>query len=319
MTQENPLLKRIKLPGRRFRLPSKGLFYKNGELDESVVDGEVEVFSMTTVDEINLRTPELLFNGEAVRKVFKRCIPEVKEPFKLLSNDVDFLLGCLRVVSYGNEITVDTYCPKCEERQLEENQTNIRKFCDEAKKYTEENGIDYDEFMEDPVNSKKLDMMIKKRSTKQHFNINLNSILQNKTTELEEDSLDSYYLKLSNGDEVFLKPMILENAVSAYQLQSNKQVTEDADLLGDYLSFIIAASIDHVNETYEIDYIVEWAKELPIKLKQELVKQFENLQRWGTDYDYTLTCQTPNCGHTWGASALLNPIGFFMQPSDSVE
>ena len=39
----NPLLQKIRLPGRIFQLPSRGLFYKNGELDESVKNGEIHV------------------------------------------------------------------------------------------------------------------------------------------------------------------------------------------------------------------------------------------------------------------------------------
>jgi hypothetical protein len=47
---ENPLLAKVQMPGKRFRLPSRGLFYNNGELADTVADGEIEVFAMTTVD-----------------------------------------------------------------------------------------------------------------------------------------------------------------------------------------------------------------------------------------------------------------------------
>ena len=39
----NPLLASLRIPGETFRLPSHGLFYTDGELDDSVVNGEVEV------------------------------------------------------------------------------------------------------------------------------------------------------------------------------------------------------------------------------------------------------------------------------------
>ena len=85
MSEENALLNKIKLPGKRFRLPSLGLFYNDGELDDSVENGEIEVFSMTALDEISLRSPEFLFSGEAIERVFKRCIPEVKKALRLLA------------------------------------------------------------------------------------------------------------------------------------------------------------------------------------------------------------------------------------------
>lgn len=104
--KNNPLLDRIRLPGETFRLPSLALFYKNGELDESVVGGEVHVYPMTTIDEIILKTPDRLMNGDAIREVFTRCIPQVKDAGKLLSKDVDFLLACLRLTTYGPEMSI---------------------------------------------------------------------------------------------------------------------------------------------------------------------------------------------------------------------
>lgn len=39
----NPLLSRIQMPGETFALPSGGVFYTHGELDDSVVNAEVRV------------------------------------------------------------------------------------------------------------------------------------------------------------------------------------------------------------------------------------------------------------------------------------
>jgi len=104
MNNENPLLSRVQMPGETFRLPSGGIFYNNGELDETVSNAEVRVYPMTVIDEIVIKTPDMLFSGEAVNEVFSRCIPQIKEPKRLLAKDVDFLLLCLRKVSYGNMV-----------------------------------------------------------------------------------------------------------------------------------------------------------------------------------------------------------------------
>lgn len=116
MTEQivNPLLQqlRARIPGETFRLPSLGLFYKNGELDESVQNGEVHVYPLTTIDEIVLGTPDKLLNGKAVEEVFSRCIPQIKKPMYLLQKDVDFLLSALRLLSYGPTMTM-TYKHTC--------------------------------------------------------------------------------------------------------------------------------------------------------------------------------------------------------------
>lgn len=109
----NPLLARIQLPGETFKLPSCGIFYTNGELDPSVKDAEVHVHPMTVLDEIMIKTPDMLFSGRAVEEVFGRCIPSVLKPGELLAKDVDFLLLCLRKVSYGDILELETSHTGC--------------------------------------------------------------------------------------------------------------------------------------------------------------------------------------------------------------
>lgn len=112
----NPLLDSLKarLPGETFRLPSMGYFYTNSDvLSPDVKDGEVHVYPLTAIDEIILGTPDKLLNGTAVTEVFSRCIPQIQEPANLLSKDVDFLLACLRFVTYGADATV-SYTHNCE-------------------------------------------------------------------------------------------------------------------------------------------------------------------------------------------------------------
>lgn len=95
-----------RLPGETFQLPSQGLFYKDGELDDSVVNGEVHVYPMTGLDEIIFRSPDKLLSGQAINEVFARCIPQIKKCNRLLSKDVDFLLMALRMVTYGPEVEI---------------------------------------------------------------------------------------------------------------------------------------------------------------------------------------------------------------------
>lgn len=105
----NPLLDSIRMPGSTFRLPSGGLLYKPGDgtLDPMVTDGELVVNPMTTIDEIEMKTPDLLFSGKAVKQVFARCIPQILDTDKILARDVDFLIVCLRKVSYGDNMKME--------------------------------------------------------------------------------------------------------------------------------------------------------------------------------------------------------------------
>lgn len=135
METTNPLLSRIKLPGETFRLPSGGLFYTKEEaiLSDDVIDGEITIAPMTALDEIALKTPDLLFSGKAVDQVFARCIPQIKRPGRLLSKDVDFLLVCLRKVSYGPDMEI-TYTHTCDKAKSHSYIVNVDHFIKKSKR-----------------------------------------------------------------------------------------------------------------------------------------------------------------------------------------
>lgn len=115
--RKNPLLEKVSIPGEKFRLPSAGIFYTNGELDESTKDGEVMIVPMNAVDELHLKSPDKLLSGDAIMDVFRRCLPDVINPEELLAKDVDFILMCLRLISYGPnfDLTVAHTCDDAKE------------------------------------------------------------------------------------------------------------------------------------------------------------------------------------------------------------
>lgn len=106
------------LPGQTFRLPSLGKRYEPGVLSEDVVDGEIVLFPMSTLDEIYIKTPEMLFQGTAIEEVIKRRAPQVLDPLKLIPKDVDYILSALRQITYGDimEITYTCENPDCEHK-----------------------------------------------------------------------------------------------------------------------------------------------------------------------------------------------------------
>lgn len=101
------------IPATTIRLPSKGLFYDNGELDPSVVNGEIVIYPMTTLDEIIIRTPDMLLQGTAVEQVLEHCCHQIKKPKAMFSKDVDYILVMLRSISYGDKTQIPFTCPSC--------------------------------------------------------------------------------------------------------------------------------------------------------------------------------------------------------------
>lgn len=123
----NPLMSTVRLPGVRVRLPSRGTFYDQGELDPNVKDGEVHVYPMTAIDEIILKSPDKLLSGDSIREVFNRCIPEVKNVDRLFAKDVDFLVLALRKASYGSEYEVN-YVHSCPDAKSHSYTCDVQEF-----------------------------------------------------------------------------------------------------------------------------------------------------------------------------------------------
>jgi hypothetical protein len=68
---------------------------------------------MTTADEITLKTPDGLMNGQSIVDVIQSCCPSVKDAWAMPSTDVDSLLIAVRIASYGTDMEVGTICPHC--------------------------------------------------------------------------------------------------------------------------------------------------------------------------------------------------------------
>lgn len=93
-------------------LPSKGKYY-----DETVVQDaqytQIPVFGMNTMDELMLKTPDALFSGEATASIIRSCIPYIKDPWKIVSFDLDHLLIAIRIATSGETLEFTTSCPHC--------------------------------------------------------------------------------------------------------------------------------------------------------------------------------------------------------------
>jgi len=117
--RSNPLSGYFRAPKLYVPIPSGGKFYTDAivEMPES---GELPVFAMTGRDEMIMKNPDALLNGEAVSEVIKSCCPNVKNPRKMLSSDIDVLLVAIQGATAGDIIEVTAKCPKCGENQKSE-------------------------------------------------------------------------------------------------------------------------------------------------------------------------------------------------------
>lgn len=108
---ENPLSQFTTQVGMYVTLPSGGRFY-DSEV-KLTADGDVEVFPMNAMDEMQFQNPDGLLNNEALVKVLTRTIPGITNAREIPKPDLDVLLLGLRMATYGKTLDVDTKCVEC--------------------------------------------------------------------------------------------------------------------------------------------------------------------------------------------------------------
>jgi T4 bacteriophage base plate protein len=112
MQNSNPLAKHFRQPAIYLKLPSGGKYWAPDTL-ELPINGEVGVMPMTAKDEILLRTPDALMNGQGVVDVIQSCVPAIKNAWAMPTIDVDAILIAIRVATYGETMEMDSVCPSC--------------------------------------------------------------------------------------------------------------------------------------------------------------------------------------------------------------
>jgi hypothetical protein len=108
----NPLKKYFRQPKVYIDLPSKGMFNQPGSLTSD--PSKLPIFGMTGMDEILLKTPDALLNGEATVKVIESCCPAFSNGWDLSVLDLDLMLVAIRIATNGNTMTVTHTCTACE-------------------------------------------------------------------------------------------------------------------------------------------------------------------------------------------------------------
>jgi hypothetical protein len=108
----NPLANYYRQPKVYVKLPSKGQFYPPGALDVSETD-EYAVYAMTAKDELMLKTPDALMNGQSTVEVIKSCVPAIQNPWQMPNLDLDAILISIRIATYGEKMGINVLCPKC--------------------------------------------------------------------------------------------------------------------------------------------------------------------------------------------------------------
>lgn len=107
----NPLQNYFRQPKIYLKLPSLGKYN-----DPSSITGNVEnmpIYGMTGMDQIIIKTPDALLNGESTVKIIQSCCPNILNAWDITNIDLNSLLVAIRIATFGNKMNISTTCSHC--------------------------------------------------------------------------------------------------------------------------------------------------------------------------------------------------------------
>lgn len=236
--EQNPLRKYFRQPKVYITLPSKGAFYPKGSID--LPDNlEVPVFAMTAKDELSMKTPDALLNGQATVDLIKSCVPNILDPWAMPSIDLDAMLIAIRIATYGEKMDITTKVPNTgDERSFE---IDLRQLLNQLVTVDFETTLPIGEMTVEirPLNYREFtDSSLKTFEEQRVFAVMNNTELPDeeklakfnesfrKLTTLTMDVLTKSVAKISVGDTVVSNPVHINEYIQNTDKDFCKAVTE---------------------------------------------------------------------------------------------
>jgi len=272
----NPLQQYFRNISEYITLPSGTSYY-----DDSVIEfnsnGEVGIMPMTAQDEIMLKNPDALLNGEAVVKMLQSCVPSLKKPKEMLYNDIEAIIVAIRKASFGETMDITTQCPDCNADNTYA--MNLDHLLNNASKLQDEYKIELE---------KGLTMFLRPTTYENH--LKANKVLFEQMRMARESEHKS-------ADEK------LELISKSY----NNLAMLNAEVL---ISNVIRIKIDGMDEPVtNREHITEYMMNIPSSYIDQITELLQIVNSTGIDHEIKAVCQ--NCNHEWDLETNFEPTTFF--------
>lgn len=315
----NPLITKHRslLPGQVFRLPSRGVFYKDkGILSDDVQNGEVLVNRMRLREELAMKSVDAIFQGTAITETLNYCVPQILDPSRLVSEDIDYLLTAIKKLTHGNYITYRDKCFDVNRNVDDESDSDVVN--ENAKRELE--GVEFEDLIQRHMEQENLEeqgetSVVNKeiRGEFCEFQIPISHFLDN-CKEINEETFEDDYVTDFNGFTLYVKPISLMDfkELSTLRLEEKKINSEE-----DYIKYItkfsnmhICSRLAKVDDIEDREMIYEWVDSLGVKEREDLFKKLTDISDWGINFEYEVTCT--RCGITKKTDqSYINPLYFF--------
>ena len=275
----NPLQQYFKVPKLYVKLPSQYQFYDPADVDMSA-NQEVAVYALSARDQILLKTPDALLNGETLIQIMSNCVPGIRHVQQLVEPDINTLLLAIKIATQGNKAEWNVSCPNCQKEQtFEINLTEI---------------IEQQSFMEEDPSVSLNDNLIVKVKPFNFEQRNLTLI-----NEIEE----SQAVKLMQEDQTLNTE------------QQAKQIAQIVSNMTDRLFQLVAKSVLSVTivQTGQVvtdpQHIQEFVMNLTKYQADAITEKVKDLNRTGISPNQKFVCSS--CNHAWDHDLDFDPLSFF--------
>ena len=273
----NPLSIYMRQPKIYIRLPSNGQYWEPGSLEVSET-GEYPVYSMTAKDELALKIPDALMNGQAVVDVIQHCVPNIKNAWNCPSIDVDMILIAIRLATYGEMMSTPV---KIKDLELEY-QIDLRTIMDQLT--TQINWVPVI-----PVNDE-LTIFVKPLTYRHISKAAIQSFETQKIMNVVNDEKMSDEQKLELFKESFNKltdVTVGTIAASIYKIDTSQGSTDNPKFIKEWVTNLEKADFDIID------------------------RGIKDLMNMGVSKEMHLKCE--NCGAEFTSAINFNPSDFFAQ------
>lgn len=271
--KHNPLANYFRQPKLYIKLPSHGKFYSTDSLDRSEID-EYAVYAMTAKDELMLKTPDALMNGQATVEVIKSCVPSIKNPWLMPSIDIDTVLIAIRIATYGEDMEFTSTCPSC--GHFNDLVFRLTSYLDTTSNFV----------YEDVIEVGSLKIYIKPYTYKELSKHAIKTLEQQKIISIVNDNSVSDEEKIQQFGESFVKLTELTVNVVAgcvYKIETPTEVVEDLELIKEFIENSDKATFSAINN-----------RVADMKDRISLRNQNTKCTECGHEYDVDITMDQAN-------------------------
>lgn len=274
----NPLQKHFRQPQLYLKLPSAGKWWPKNSIDWPET-GDIPVYSMTAKDELALKTPDALLNGQATVDVIQSCCPNIKNAWDVPVVDIDAILIAIRQATYGNEMEFVSVCPNCGTKNEHVADLGYLSSIIECPKFS------------DVIETKGLGIYIKPNNFKT-FN-------QNSIRNYEEQRI----IQTVANDQISE-----EEKMTQFAAMFQKLLNITVEQVANSVVMIVMENGTRVDNT---EHIQEFFRNCDKETFQTVQSRLEELSKQNKLQNIEVECENEPCKHKYGAPLLFELSSFF--------